>query len=65
MEDWPDVVKPMDIAGRLRLGGERPDKAVRDWLRRIHPQHVRYQRWEFTPAEAERLVSRWHNEHRS
>ena len=62
MQDWPDVVTPRDLAARLQLRGEQPDKGVRAWLREIHPGHTRYERWQFTPAEAERLVRRWRAE---
>ena len=62
MERWPDIVTPRDLAARLGLGGDRPDKAVRSWLREIHPGHVSYERWEFSPAEADRLVKRWRAE---
>ena len=65
MVDWPDVVTPKDIAARLGLGGERPDKTFRAWLREIYPEHIRYQRWEFTPSEADRLVKRWRSEMRT
>jgi hypothetical protein len=65
MTDWPEVVTPSDIAAWLRLGGERPDKVVRAWLREIYPKHVRFQRWEFTPSEGDTLVERWRNERQS
>lgn len=61
--NWPDIVTPRDIAARLGIRGERPDKALRAWLREIHPDHVRYRRWELTPAEADQLVERWRCEY--
>jgi hypothetical protein len=60
MSDWPDRVTPRDLAKRLGVGGSRPDRTVRAWLRSIHPEHPRYERWTFSPVEADSLVRRWH-----
>jgi hypothetical protein len=60
---WPNVVTPRDIAARLRIDTGRPEKTVRDFLRTRPPvPHAPYQRWEFTPADADAIVARWHTE---
>jgi hypothetical protein len=62
--DWPEVVTPKQIAERLRIKAARPDKTVREFLRREPPiPHVPYERWEFTPQQAEEIVRRWHDRH--
>ena len=53
----PQIAPGEHIAAHLRLDGDGPDKAVRVWLREIHPEHARYRRWEFTPSEADALVA--------
>ena len=59
-DDWPDIVTPKHIATKLGLGTQRPDKKLRDWLRANRPiPHNRYQRWEFTPAQADEIVRRY------
>jgi hypothetical protein len=51
--DWPDVVTPRHIAKRLGVS----DKALRGWLRENPPNpHATYDRWEFTPDEADEIV---------
>lgn len=55
--DWPDFpVRPKHLAARLGIG----DKAVRARLRAKPPvPHGRYDRWEFTPAQANEIVRGW------
>jgi hypothetical protein len=59
--DWPEFpITPTHIAGRLKIGGQWPDKTLRAWLRQNPPiPHARYERWEFTPAQAEEIMRRW------
>jgi hypothetical protein len=51
---WPNNVMPRDIASVLGIS----DKTVRRWLRANHAAgHLKYQRWVFTPAEADEIVT--------
>lgn len=62
--DWPSVVTPRDIAIRLGIETQRPDKTLRDFLRANPPTaHAPYERWQFTPAEADAIVDHWRAEH--
>jgi hypothetical protein len=50
---WPDEVTPKDIARVLSVS----DKTLRQWLRGHPPfAHGLYQRWVFTPREADEIV---------
>ena len=58
--NWSLVVTPKEIAAKLRIDTQRPDKTVRDFLRSNPPiPHVKYERWEFTPSQADEIVRRW------
>lgn len=58
--DWPDEVTPKHIAAHLRIRTTRPDKTLRDFLRRDPPiAHAAYERWQFTPEQADEIVRRW------
>lgn len=60
--DWPAVVTPRDIAAKLELNGQRPDKTLRQFLRDRPPiPHVPYERWLFTPEQADAIVQAWCN----
>jgi hypothetical protein len=59
--NWPDVVTPKDIAERLRIRTTRPDKTLRAFLRSDPAiPHAPYERWEFTPQQADEIVRRWY-----
>jgi phage antirepressor YoqD-like protein len=50
---WPDVVTPRDIAKALGIS----DKALRAWLRKNRDLiHAPNERWELTPADADKIV---------
>jgi phage antirepressor YoqD-like protein len=52
--DWPGEVTPKDIARALRIS----DKTLRQWLRDNRAAgHARYDRWIFTPREADEIVA--------
>jgi hypothetical protein len=51
---WPDEVTPKDIARVLGIS----DKTLRQWLRDNRAAgHGRYERWVFTPREADEIVT--------
>jgi hypothetical protein len=51
---WPDEVTPRDLARALGVS----DRIVRHWLRENFSEgHARYERWIFTPREADELVA--------
>lgn len=61
---WPRVVTPRHIAARLNIDTQRPDKTLRDFLRAQPPiPHLPYERWEFTPAQADAIVAAWREAH--
>jgi hypothetical protein len=54
--DWPAVVTPKHVAERLKVS----EKKLRRWLRENPPNpHATYDRWEFTPGEADDIIQRW------
>ena len=49
------MITAEDIAGELHITGRK----LRGWLRTTSPNHIRYNRWVFTRAEADDIKRRY------